>query len=413
MEASPGATGLRSEIRLNPENKAPLKVRLKPGQERRILGGHLWVFSNEIDQVEGDSEPGDLAEVTAASGRLVGTALYNPRSLIACRMLSSEPAAVDVDFFRKRLSAAVAYRERVCPGETAYRLCFGESDGLPGLVIDRYGPILVLQVLSAGMERRLPLIQSALEELLSPKGIYLKNDHRARALEGLKAECRVLCGTVPERVQISEGGLRFWTPLGDGQKTGFYFDQRENRAFLRPYFKDRTVLDLFCYTGAFAINAAKFGAKAVLGLDSSGPAIQIARENASLNGVESATFEEGDAEEALGSFSRGEQPIKPDMIVLDPPSFVPSKRHLAKALRRYGKLNALALRALPRGGMLATSTCSHHVSREIFVEMLRLSQAQAQKAVRLVALLPQACDHPLLLAMPETEYLHFALLELL
>ena len=168
-----------------PDAEPTVKVRLKPGQERRIVAGHLWVFSNEIASVEGAASPGGLAEVYVASGKLLGIAIHNPKSLIACRMLSFEPVAVDVDFFRKRFAAALAFRERACPGETSYRLCFGESDGLPGLVVDRYGSVLVLQVLSAGMEVRLPLIQVALEELLSPRGIFLKNDHRARELEGL------------------------------------------------------------------------------------------------------------------------------------------------------------------------------------------------------------------------------------
>lgn len=397
---------------MNPETEKRVAVKLRRGQERRLLAGHAWVFSNEIESVSEGAEPGDLAQVFSAGGALIGTAFYHPRSLIACRLLAYEAAEIDVDFFRRRLAAALAFREKVRPGETSYRLCFGESDGLPGLVIDRYGGILVLQILSAGMERRLPLIQAALEELVKPQGIYLKNDHRARALEGLPAQNKTLMGAIPERVQISEGGLRYWTPLTEGQKTGFYFDQGENRAFLRPYFKDRVVVDLYCYVGAFGVNAAKFGAKAVLGVDSSGPAVALARENAVLNGVE-AQFEEEDAEAMLKSLAEGRQPFKPDMILLDPPSLVPSKKHLPKALRAYEKLNAWALRALPKGGLLATSTCSHHVDREVFVQMLRLAQAQAKKPTRLLALRGPSADHPILTAMPETEYLHFALLEIL
>jgi 23S rRNA (cytosine1962-C5)-methyltransferase len=395
--------------------KTGLRIMLKAGQEKRVFAGHAWVFSNEIASVAGSAEMGAAATVVTAGGSLIGTAVYNPHSLIACRMVSlKETVELDAGFFLKKLTTAKEYRERVRPGETSYRLCFGESDGLPGLVIDRYGSVLVLQVLSAGMEVRLEEIRVALTELLKPQAIYLKNDHRTRALEGLPLETRLLSGSLPENVQIAEGGLRFATPIGEGQKTGFYFDQAENRQFLRPYFKDRVVLDLYCYTGAFGVNAAKFGAKAVLGLDSSGPAIETARENAKLNGVdEIATFEEDDAEEALRTFADGQQPFKPDMILLDPPSLVPSKKHLMKALRAYGKLNGQALRALPKGGLLATSTCSHHVSREIFVEMLRLSAAKVQIPVRLVALRGQAADHPILLSMPETEYLHFALLEVL
>ncbi len=392
------------------------RVILKPGQEDRLLAGHLWVFSNEVREVSAKTPPaaGDLAVVATAGGRELGLAFYNPKSLIAARMLTRSPAEpIDGDFFRRRLADAMAHREAAYPGENAYRLCFGESDGLPGLVVDRYGSILVLQVMSAGIERRLPLVQAALEELLQPKGIYLKNDHRVRALEGLPLECRTLAGSIPEKVAIVEGGLRFTSPVGEGQKTGHYFDQRDNRAFLRPYFAGRSVLDLYCYTGGFAIHAAKGGAKSVYALDSSGPAVALARENAKLNGVEGAvSVDEGDAEQALESFARLEQPFKPDFILLDPPSLVPARKHLPKAIRLYAKLNTLAMKALPRGGLLATATCSHHVSREAFVDMLRQAQAKAQRPVTMLSLRGQAADHPILLAMPETEYLHFALLRM-
>lgn len=393
------------------EKEKLIQVKLKPRQEERILAGHLWIFSNEIAEVSQKGEPGALVKVTASSGAPVGIGFYNPSSLIACRMLSRTEEAVDKNFFKRRLEAAFRYRERACPGESSYRLCFGESDGLPGLVIDRYADFFVLQILSAGMEKSLPLIQSALEDLFSPKGIYLKNDHRSRALEGLPVECRVLSGEVPEQIEIAEGGLKFMTPLTDGQKTGFYFDQRENRAFLRPYFKGRVVLDLYSYIGGFALNAARAGAASVYGLDSSAAAVALARENAKLNGLFTARFDEGDAQDALEAFVTGPEDNRPDMILLDPPSFVPSKKHLPKALKSYARLNAQALRALKPGGLLATSTCSHHVSREIFVDMLRQAQARAKKDVKLLALRGQASDHPILLAMPETEYLHFALLE--
>ena len=399
------------------EPQALARVVLHPTQEKRLLGGHNWVFSNEIKEVRSEvpPKPGDLAVIVTSTGHELGLAFYHPNSLIAGRMLTRSPKdVIDADFFRKRLADAIAYRERVCPGENAYRLCFGESDGLPGLVVDRYGSILVLQVLSAGIERRLDQVAAALDELLKPKGIYLKNDHRTRALEGLPLECRTLSGVVPEKVPIVEGGLRYVAAIGEGQKTGHYFDQRDNRAFLRPYFEGRNVLDLYCYTGGFAINAAKGGAKSVFALDSSGPALALAKENAKLNGVEgTVSFDEGDAEAALESFAGSLQPFKPDMIVLDPPSLVPARKHLPKALRLYAKLNAQAMKALPRGGLLATATCSHHVSREDFVKMLRDAQTRAQRSIRMISLRGQSADHPILLAMPETEYLHFALLEIL
>lgn len=386
-------------------------VRLKPHEEDRLQAGHSWIFSNEIDKVEGEAAAGALAVAVNSRGTPLGVGFYHPNSLIAWRLVSRRVEPIDAAFFRERLAQAIRLRERFYPGSTAYRLCFGESDGLPGLVVDRYGDVLVLQVLSAGIEARLDTVAGALTDLLKPRGIYLKNDHPARGLEGLRLETRVLEGDVQARVTIEVDGLRFATPIAEGQKTGFYFDQRDNRARVAPYARGRQVLDLYCYTGAFALAAAKAGAQRVLGLDSSGPAVELARENAALNGLR-ADFDEGDAEEVLQTFASTSQPITPDLILLDPPSFVPSKKHLMKALRAYVRLNQLALRVLPRGGLLATSTCSHHVDRQAFLGVLKEAAGKAGKAVRLLELGRQAKDHPVLLAMPETEYLHFALLEL-
>lgn len=392
-----------------------LQIRLKRGEEKRILSGHSWVFSNEIAQAEGQGiKAGDLSLVYSASGEFLGSGFYNPHSLIACRILSRRPmASIGEDFFYQKLSEALAYREKIYPGRAPfYRLCFGESDGLPGLVIDRYGSILVIQIFSAGMEERLPQIKDALLRLIHPSGIYLKNDHKSRFLEGLKSEEKLFFGEVPEFVTVDEFGLKFLTPVVQAQKTGFYFDQSENRNFLKPYFKGKSVLDLYCYSGAFGITAAASGARAVLGFDSSEDAAALAKENAALNGISSiATFEKGDAEERLNWLSGDRLGVKPDMILLDPPSLVPSKKDLPKAQRAYVRLNSLALRALPKGGLLATSTCSHHVTREIFISILREAAGKARRSVRLLSLRAQALDHPILLAMPETEYLHFALLE--
>ncbi|MBI5244878.1 MAG: class I SAM-dependent rRNA methyltransferase [Elusimicrobia bacterium] len=389
-----------------------LALTLKPGEDDRLLGGHLWVFSNELKDVP-KTEPGVLAEISTSKGRCLGLGFYNPHSLIAFRFLTRRPEAVDADFFHARLERALALRRSRLAGEDSFRLCFGESDALPGLVVDKYGDVLVAQALAAGMERRLPDILSALERLLHPKGIYLKNDHPSRALEGLPAETKTALGEVPKRVVIESGGLKYAVALGGGsQKTGFYFDQRDNREFLGPFFKGRTVLDVFCFSGAFALAAARHGAARVLGLDSSAGAVDLARENARLNGLEKpCEFDEGDAGEVLEAFAAGGQPVKPDFILLDPPSFAHSRKHLPSALRAYAKLNALALRCLKSGGLLATSTCSHHVGREDFLGMLRAAALKAQKPCRLLALRGQAQDHPILLSMPETEYLHFALLE--
>ncbi|MFA6092028.1 MAG: class I SAM-dependent rRNA methyltransferase [Elusimicrobiota bacterium] len=389
-----------------------LTLTLKPREEDRLMGGHLWVFSNELKEVP-KTELGIVAELVSSGGRRLGRGFYNPHSLIAFRFLTRREEEIDAEFFRGRLQRALDFRRAALPGEQSFRLCFGESDGLPGLVADKYEDYVVLQVLSAGMERSLPAVLEALQTVLKPKGVFLKNDHPTRALEGLPMETKVACGEVPEKVVITQDGIRYAAALGGGsQKTGFYFDQRENRSFLAPRFKDRTVLDLHCFTGAFGLTAGRHGAKRVLGLDSSMPAVELARENIALNGLESVCeFDHGDAEQVLESFASGVQPVKTDFILLDPPSFVRSKKNLSAALRAYTRMNSLALKALSSGGLLATSTCSHHVGREDFVSMLRSAAAKAAKSCRVLALRGQAQDHPILLGMPETEYLHFALLE--
>lgn len=391
-----------------------LKLTLRPREENRLLAGHPWVFSNELKEVPKTAEPGCPAFVETSSGRKLGFGFFNPRSLIAFRLLAREPVALDADFFHSRLEDALALRERALPGSRWYRLCFGESDRLPGLVVDRYGEHLALQFLAAGMDRRRAEIVAALERLLSPKSIFARNDHPARRLEGLKTEDEALLGEPPETAEAEEGGLRFKFSLRHGQKSGFFFDQRENRALTAGHCRGKMVLDLHCYVGAFALAAARAGAAKVLALDSSAPAIALAKENAKANGLDAlCAFDAGDAEEALESFAGMKQPDRPGLIILDPPSLVPSKRHLPQALRAYARLNALALKALPRGGILATSSCSHHVSREEFLGMLRSAAARTGRALRLIELRGQAQDHPVLLAMPETEYLHFALAELL
>lgn len=387
---------------------------LKPREDQRLLQGHLWVFSNEIGSASRHIEPGSLCLVRNASGDALGVGFYNPRSLIAVRMLALGETALPEDFFKEKVSRTLDYRRQLYPQENSFRLCFGESDGLPGLIVDKYEDILVGQVLSAGIEGHWDKIQQALVEQLSPSGILLKNDHELRRLEGLAQEIRVAYGQVPERVKIKEGDLEFWVALRQAQKTGFYFDQRESRFFLRPFFKNRKVLDLYCYTGAFALHAAKSGAAQVWAVDSSPGAIELAQANAEVNGLaETVTFKAEDAPGLLETFAQGELPVQPDFVLLDPPNLVPSRKDLQKAARLYVKLNAMALKGLPAGGYLATSSCAHHVSREFFSEILRQAAAKARRKVRILAWRGQAMDHPVLLSMPETEYLQFALLQVI
>lgn len=398
----------------SPESAADqlLTLKLKPGEEDRVRAGHYWVFSNELENVDKTAEPGSLAVALTASNQSLGLGYFNPRSLIAWRRLSPHIEPIDAGFFKSRFEAALRFRERVYPGLKSMRLCFGESDGVPGLVVDRYEDVFVVQALSAGIDKRLDFVVAALRELFDPKAIYLQGEHPSRSLEGLSLESRSLYGDVPSRATIEQHGLKFTIPILEGQKTGFYFDQRDNRETVARYAKGRKVLDLFSYVGAFGLVAAKAGAEVVLGLDSSNLAVELAKENAKANGLEGrCEFDEGNAEDVLEAFAGRGQKFQPDMILLDPPSFVPSRKHQMKGLRAYAKLNSLALRCLRPGGLLASSTCSHHVGREDFISMLREAAAKAGKRLKRLELGTQAKDHPVLMAMPETEYLHFALLE--
>ncbi|MBI4056985.1 MAG: class I SAM-dependent rRNA methyltransferase, partial [Elusimicrobia bacterium] len=241
------------------------KIILKPGEENRLLAGHPWIFSNEIARGELNLEPGSLCCVENSLGENLGVGFYHPHSLIAIRVLAKGVDCLPSDFFLIKIKEALQFRQNLFTGERSFRLCFGESDGLPGLILDEYEDYVVGQILSVGIERFWDQIQSVLVDILAPKGIFLRNDNEMRRLEGLSLESRVAYGSIPERVQISEEGVQYIVPLMGGQKTGFYFDQRENRIFLRPYFNKRKVLDLHCYVGAFALNAAKFGAEEVWG----------------------------------------------------------------------------------------------------------------------------------------------------
>lgn len=386
------------------------EVKLKSKEERRLKAGHWWVFSNEIDSLDTSIEPGTLVRVLASDGVQVGIGTFNPHSLIAVRLLQKGEGSLPENFIFEKLDDAYSRRKEI--GVRKYgRMCYGEADNLPGLVIDRYGDILTVDVLTAGMELLKPQITPALQKIFKPKGIYYKNDSAFRALEGLTNTPEII-GEVPETVPIEENGAKFIVPVRGGQKTGFYFDQRENRAFLKPYFKDKLVLDLYSYIGSFGIVAALAGAAQVWGCDSSAAAVELAKQNAELNGVSDvAVFHRDDAERLLSAMKKGELPDQPDMVLLDPPAFVKSRKALPQAVGLYVKLVKMALEGLKPGGYLAFSTCSHHVSRELFVDIIRQGVSKAGVQATLVELRGQAKDHPVLIGMPETEYLHFALVQ--
>ena len=387
-----------------------IEIKLKVKEERRLNAGHWWIFSNEIDGLDTSIEPGTLVRVVNHEGQQVGHGYFNPHSLIAVRLLQKGEDPLPQNFVFENLDNAYAYRKEI--GVRKYgRMCYGEADNLPGLVVDRYGDTLVADVLTAGMEKLKPQITQALQKIFKPTGIYYKNDSAFRALEGLTNTPEIV-GEVPDSVEIEENGAKYIVPLRGGQKTGFYFDQRENRAFLKPYFKDKLVLDLYSYIGAFGITAALAGASQVWGCDSSAAAVECAQKNAALNGVsDTVVFHRDDAERLLSALKKGELPDQPDMVLLDPPAFVKSRKALPQAVGLYVKLVKMALEGMKAGSYLAFSTCSHHISRELFVDIIRQGASKAQRQAVLVELRGQAKDHPILIGMPETEYLHFALIQ--
>ncbi|MBN2358376.1 MAG: class I SAM-dependent rRNA methyltransferase [Deltaproteobacteria bacterium] len=379
-------------------------------RSKRILAGHPWIFANELAQSPKGHQPGELVEVVDRHGVFLGIGYINPASLIAVRLLTRQREAIDKSFFRARIAAALARRERWIGDRCHGRLVFGESDGLPGLIVDRYSDCLAVQLSTAGMEALRPLLLEVCDELLAPRAIVLRNDVPARALEGLPLYKEVAKGAAEPPPEVEEDGVRFAVDLYRGQKTGLFLDQRDNRVALRRLIGGGQALDLFCYTGAWALHLAAAGAQ-VTGVDASAWAIQQARENALRNRLqERVRFVEHDVLDYLRR-SGGEGGRLFDAAVVDPPAFVKSKSKLRSGLRAYRELNALVFGVVKPGGIVASSSCSHHVDRQSFIELLRQAARDAQREVRLLALRGQALDHPIALAVPETEYLKCAFLE--
>ena len=381
------------------------RITLNKNEDRRIKSGHPWVFSNEIREVSGERTAGIAAELYDASGGLIGVGHYNPHSLIAFRLVSRKRDDIDsVEFYEQRIAAALAHRRSLYPNLDTFRAVYGESDFLPGLVVDKYGDCLSLQLLSAGMDSRRELIVAALRRLLEPAGIIARNDVGVRNLEGLDEKIELLWGEIPETVEMEENGLRFGVNLREGQKTGGFLDQKQNHLLLKEICAGKDVLDCFCYTGSWAVHAASFGARSALGLDISARAVALAAGNARLNGVQDRThFEECDAFERLRSLQQEGRRF--DVVVMDPPAFVKSRKNISEATKGYLTVNRRALELLQPGGYLITCSCSYHMGREAFRDMLAQAARLARREVRLVQICSQAPDHPVLMSFPESEYL--------
>lgn len=386
-------------------------LQLKKNHDRRVRTGHLWVFSNEVAEMP-ELPAGALVEVQSHDGESFGVGLFNPASLIAVRLLQSDDTELDRAFFVERFESAKRYRERIFSGEHAYRFVFGESDFLPGLIIDRYDGYFAFQVLSAGMEQRIPIIIEALLQVFpEAKGIIEKNTSRLREIEGLEQREGVIWGEVPEEILMQENGITFGINLPQGQKTGYFLDQKLNRKRVQELAKGLRVLDCFTNQGGFALNAARGGASHVLGIDSSAQAIERCRRNVELNGFENIEFAE---EEVFDYLKREvEAGSKWDMVVLDPPAFTKSRKQIHAAKRGYEKINRLGIQLLPPEGLLVTGSCSHHISEEVFLDVVYEQALREGRQLRLVFRGNQSPDHPVLFSMPETLYLKFLVFEVL
>jgi 23S rRNA (cytosine1962-C5)-methyltransferase len=387
---------------------------LKRGEQKRLLGGHPWVYSNEIvmDSAAKALPSGATVRLAGNDGRALGAAMFNPRTLIAARLWSRDAdAKIDREFLAARLRRALSLREKLFGGAPFYRLVHAEADGIPGTVIDRYGDTLAVQVNCAGVELLLPELLGALDEVLQPKAVLLRNSGGMRVLEGLESYERLAKGELTGPIEIAENGARFLADLSGGQKTGWFFDQRDNRALVADLAGDARMLDVYSYSGGFAVLAAKAGAREVLAIDRSEPALALAAKAAELNGVAArCRFERGEAFETLEALaSRGE---RFDIVVADPPAFVKSRKELNQAARGYRKLARLAARAVAPGGFLFIASCSHHMTPELFAEQVARGLVDAERQGRILKSVGAAADHPVHPALPETAYLKGLLIAL-
>lgn len=375
----------------------------------RLLNGHPWIFSNEIAGSPKTFEPGALVEVLDTKDTFLGIGYINPNSLIAVRLLTRQNEIIDQAFFSRRIGDALARRKQFVAGRNAYRVVFSESDFLPGLIVDRFGDTLSVQILTLGMECLRETILAALDDVLKPATIVLRNDSKARTLEGLPLEKGIVKGSLDSLPRITEGTVSFEIDPLAGQKTGFFLDQYENRMALAALAQSGTALDLFCYAGAWGMQLVQRGMQVTF-VDDSEPAVRQVQRNAELN---NSTDRCSTVRDDVFLFLKRKIAAGAayDVIVCDPPAFVKSKAKIKEALRGYRDVNTMCMKLVRQGGLLATSSCSHHIDRESFLDMLRASARDAGRSPRMLEYRSQGKDHPVLLAAPETEYLKCAFLQ--
>ena len=382
------------------------------GRQKKLLQGHPWVYGNEIERVEGEPIDGELVTVVDFRGRYMGVGFYNSRSLITVRLLTHRSEEITDSLIAARVKAACDYRRFVMsrPGTDSCRLIYGEADRLPGVIADRFGDVIVLQVLALGMEKYTQVIADALVVCEQPKCLLLQNDDAIRRKEGMECFTKVLHGQLPEETIIHENGVKLSVDVKGGQKTGYFLDQKDNHLFVRQFCRDARVLDCFSYIGGFALNAVAGGAKEVTAVDISESAVELIRRNAELNGMQVNTVC-ANCFDFLRAQVKEKQ--KYDVIVLDPPAFTKAHANMANACRGYKEIALSAMRMLEAGGVLATHSCSYHMPEDVFVNTVLSAAQDLHRQVRVITLRRQDIDHPVLAGYPESHYLKSLWLQML
>ncbi len=378
----------------------------------RVANGHPWIFANEVDRIEGEVNGGDTVQVFGHDKKFIGQGYINPKSQILVRLLSrNREEVIDEAFFGRRIRACWEYRKKLGYTENC-RLIFGEADAMPQLIIDKFNDYFVLQTLALGMDKWKPAIVNALNEVFSPKGIYERNDVPVRELEGLPQQKGFISAPFDTNVIINENGLKFRVDIENGQKTGYFLDQQDNRRAIQHIVKDADVLGAFTYTGTFEIHAGHYGAKSVTGLDISENAVQQARRNAELNGLSDVVkFETANAFDVLKQWTKDGR--KYDVVMLDPPAFTKSRETIQKAITGYKEINLRGMKLVKPGGFLVTSSCTNLVQPDLFLEIIDMAAKDVRRTIRQVCFQTQSADHPVIRGMENTHYLKFLIVQVL
>jgi 23S rRNA (cytosine1962-C5)-methyltransferase len=386
------------------------KVYLKRKISSRIANGHPWIFANEIDRITDDTKAGDIVGVLFHDGKFAGKGYINPQSQITIRLVTrNKKDEINEQFFIERIAQCWEYRKKMGYVENC-RLVFGEADELPQLIIDKFNDYFVIQTLALGIDRWKPAFVTAINEIFKPKGIYERNDVPVRELEGLPQQKSFLSPPFDTKIIINENGLKFYVDIENGQKTGYFLDQQDNRRAIQAIVKNAEVLGAFTYTGPFEIHAAHYGAKSVLGIDISENAVRQATENAKLNNLQEVVrFEAANAFDVLKQWSKDGRQY--DVVMLDPPAFTKSRDTIQKAITGYKEINLRGMKLLRRGGFLVTSSCTNLVSPELFLQIMQMAARDAKRNIRQVVFQTQSADHPVIWGIDNTQYLKFLIAE--